>query len=810
MDLFSDVRFGFRTLRRSPGFALTAIVTLALGAGATTAVYSVADGMLWKPVPLPRIDRLAMLVQLDPDDPRDYWSITPADLADIRDQSASFQDIATWDYQEANIVDAGGEPERVVQVRVSANFFDLLGVPPARGRGFLPGDDQPGQERKVVLGDSLWRRRFAADPDIVGKTIRLDDRNFVVTGVMPPRFDFPKTVQLWTPLALQPDERNSRTSDLLRPVCLLAPRVPVDQARAEIQGIGARLAARYPATNKNRRLTVVSLHRYLIGEYSYQYVLMLFGAVLFVLLIACVNVANLQFARAAGRSREVAVRAALGAGRGRVVRQLVTESVLLSLAGAALGLPVAAWGLDLIRAGMPAEVEKFIIGWREIQLDSRALAFTFSAAVLSGILAGLAPALQASRPNLVEALKEGSRGSSSGRGKYRLRGLLVGAEVALAVVLLVGATLMVRGFHALVNQSTSFEPATMLTLRLSITAGRYPQPHQQAAFYRGVLDRVAALPGVRSAMAVTAMPYSDHYSGRWFTIEGQPPEPGNQPEGMYQAVSPNYFATLHIALRAGRLLSPQDGPDTLRVAVISRRMAEMWWPGEPLPVGKRFKAGKPDSDAPWMTIVGVVDDVPHGIYDRTPRETVYVPFVQAPRADMDIGVRAAGDPLPLAPAVTAAIRSVDREQPVSDIATMEILRHREALGLNYVAVMMAVFGVLALVLAAVGVYGVASYLVTGQTHEIGIRMALGAPRNGVLAMVFRRGLLSTAAGLAVGLALSYELARLMASLIFGIQANDPGTFAGIPLALLAIAAVAVYVPARRATRVDPVIALRDE
>jgi putative ABC transport system permease protein len=482
---------------------------------------------------------------------------------------------------------------------------------------------------------------------------------------------------------------------------------------------------------------------------------------------------------------------------------------LLSLSGALLGLLLAKWGLNMIRGGMPPEVERYILGWRQMELDGRALGFTLLASVMSGILAGLAPAWQCSRPNLTDALKEGGRGSSVGKARHRLRNILVAAEIALAVVLLVGAGLMVRGFGTLLNTGEQLEPATLLSMRLSLTDAKYHEPHQMAAFYRDVIDRIRPLPGVKSVAAATAMPYSQHSNGRGFTIEGRPVEPGQQPSGMWQAVSAGYFDTLHVALHGGRLLSETDGADSPRVVVINERMARQYWKNES-PIGRHIKLGIPDSKSPWMTIVGVVADVAHDTYDRAPRRAMYVPYVQAPILNMDIGVRTAGDPLRLAPAITAAIRAVDPEQPITGMRTVAKAIHNNAIGLNYMAVLMGVFGSIALVLSAIGVYGVMAYLVSEQTHEIGLRMALGAGRPSVLRMVFRRGFVTTLAGLLIGLPMAYGFARLMTSLIFGVSATDPVSFLGIPLMLIVASAVAIYVPALRAMRIDPIVALRYE
>jgi putative ABC transport system permease protein len=809
MSVWQDIRYGVRNLQNSPGFALTAAFTIALGIGATTSIFSLCDAMLWKPVPLPHLDRLMAIMQRDPSDPNDWDSATAADIDEIRRGNTSLSSLASWEGGLANLAGAGVAPDRVIQSLVSANFFEVVGVQPARGRAFQPDEDQPGRDREVILSDRLWHGRFGGDPNIVGRQIRLDDVPYTVTGVMPASYDFPLATEVWTPMALTPEQRNSRTAQTLQSIARLKPGRTVEQAEAEIDGIAARLERSYPDTNKNRRFLVWPLLKLLVGNETHQYLVMLLGSVLFVLLIACANVANLQFARATGRMREIAVRRALGAARWRVIAQLVTESVLLSFIGAAVGLLVAYWGISLIRGGMPAEIERYVLGFKDIQLDTRTLLFTLAAAVASGVLAGLAPAWQSSHPNLTAALREGGRGASTGKARQRVRNILVASEIALAVVLLVGAGLMVRGFKTMLDTGQAIEPETLLTLRLAITDNKYREKSQVTEFYRDVLERIQALPGVRSAAAVTTLPYSDHSSGRDFTIEGRTVEPGNQPHGMYQVASPEYFATLHVPLREGRFLLASDGPTAPPVVLISERMAQRWWKNES-PIGKRIRLGDADSKSPWMTIAGVVGDMPHNPYERAPRRTIYVPYQQQPALWMDIGVRTAGDPLLLAPSVTAAIRSVDPDQPITDMRTMAKNIHDRAIGLNYVAALMGVFGVIALLLSAIGVYGVMSYMVSEQTRDIGVRMALGAPRGSVLAAVFRRGLVVTGAGLAVGLPIAYALARLMASLIYGVTATDPATFVGIPLALIGAAALAIYVPARRAMKIDPILALRYE
>ena len=809
MTFWQDVRFGIRNLRKAPAFALTAAFTIALGIGATTAIFSTCDAMLWKPNPLPHMNTLVAVLQREPGSDDDWDQVTPGDIGDIRREAPSLASLASWQGGLANIAGSGSPPDRVFQALVSANFFDVAGVQPARGRAFQPGEDQLGREHEVILSDSLWHTQFAADPNIVGRMIRLDDVPYTVTGVMPPGFDFPQATQVWTPMALKPDQQVSRVYQTLQSIARLKPGHTVQQAAAEVDGIARRLEKAWPQSNTKRRFWVWPAIRFLVDSYTRQYLVMLLGSVIFVLLIACANVANLQFARATGRLREVAVRRALGASRWRLIAQLVTESTLISITGAAFGLVIAQWGMRMIREGMPPEIERFILGWKDIHLDGRALLFTLLAALASGILAGLAPAWQSSHPNLTETLREGGRGASTGRSHRRLRSILVAGEIALAVILLAGAGLMIRGFRALVDTGRSMEPDTLLTLRLAITDNKYKEKPQVADFYRRVLERVQALPGVRSAVAITALPYSPHSNWRDFTIEGRQVEPGNNPSGMYQATSPEYFDTLHVPLLEGRVLRAGDGASAPGVAVISKRLADRWWKGES-PIGKRIRLGEADSKEPWKTIVGVVGDMPHNPYERNPRPMIYVPYQQEPALWMDIGIRTAGDPLLLGQAVTTAVHSVDPDQPVTDMHTMTKSIHDRAIGLNYMAALMGVFGALALLLSAVGVYGVMAYMVSEQTRDIGVRIALGASQGSVLSAIFRRGLLVTAAGLAVGLPIAYALARLMASLVFGVATYDPITFIGIPLTLLGAASLATYLPAWRATRIDPIVALRYE
>jgi putative ABC transport system permease protein len=808
--LLQDVRYALRMLRKNPSFTVIAAITLAMGIGVNTSIFSVADAILWKPVPLPEIDRITMVFE-QYNKHKDEWNIiAPATYLDWKSQNTVFERMCFYRWGNANLTSATGDPERVQSFLVSADFFDALGVKAAFGRTFRPEEDQPGRDDVAVMGYGLWVRRFAADAGIIGSAVQLDGRTYKVIGVMPKDFVFPMTAELWMPLAFTPQDRNQRQARMLFPVARLKPGVTESQARTEMERIALRLQQQYPNSNKNWGATLIPLHKFMIGEMAEQYTFILLGAVCFLLLIACANVANLQFARATGRMREVAVRTALGASRWSIIRYLLTESVLISLLGAILGLAIAFWGVDLIRGSMPPDVMRFILGWKEIRVDARALSYTLALSVLAGIISGLAPALQSSRPNLNEALREGDRGSSTGRARSTLRNALVAVEIALAMVLVVGAGLMVKSFTNSIGIEKFMRPATLLTMRISLPESLYKDGHRVRAMFQQMVVRFEGLPGVQSAAAVTSIPHSGFNSGRFITLEGKPaPAAGEQPSAQNQSISPAYFRTVGLPFRKGREFTSQDGPEAPSVAILSARLVQRFLPGEE-PIGKRIKFGDYNSKSPWMSIVGVVDDVKQSIWDRQSRPTVYVPSAQVPVRSTGIVVRAAGDPLALGAGVRSAVRNLDSDLAVFDLKTMERVIHEEAVGLNYMAVLMGVFGALALLLSAMGVYAIMSYSVTERTHEIGVRIALGAKNGDVLSAVMRRGSVTALIGLVVGLGLAFALARLISSLLFGVSANDPAIFAGNALVLAAAAALATYIPARRATKVDPIVALRYE
>jgi len=807
--LWQDIRFAFRTLRKSPGFTAIALVALGLGIGANTAIFSVADAFLLKPVKLPDAQHLLVVLEQSPNQTRDSTSIAPANFLDWKQQATSFEPMAAWQWDDLNLTGVG-LPEKVQGFSASSNFFTLCGVQPFIGRAFLPGEDEPGHDGVVVLSQRLWERRFGSDPNLLGQTIHLDSKPYTVIGIMPRSFNFPMTAELWVPLALTPQQWQSRSSHTLLALARLKPGATLESANAEMAAVTRRLSDAYPATNRNWRARVMPLTVFIVGDDTRAYTFLLMGAVGFVLLIVCANVANLQFVRGASRQKEVAIRAALGGSRWRVMRQLVTESMMLGTGGATLGLVFAEWAIALILANMPADVAKFISGWDEIRLDGRALAFTILAAIVAGIVAGLLPALETTRLDVNSVLKEGGRSSSSGRGRHKLRDILVITQVASAVVLLVGAGLIVRGFRSLMDLNQGYEPDSLLTMQLNLPDAKYDSPQKMAAFYGQVLERLGALPGVREAGAATSIPLANDQSDQYFTREDQPWRDASELRAVTsQVISPNYFQLMRISLVRGREFTDADASAAPGVALVSQSMARAYWPNKDA-IGHRLKVGANDSKNPWLTIVGIVADVKMDWSDQGPEYAMYRPYRQAPRDFTSLMVRTAGDPMALVSAVRSAVAGVDEEQPISEMKPMTQAVKESIVGIAYVSVMMGVMGVMALVLAAVGVYGVMAFAVQQRTHEIGIRMALGAQRRDVLRLVVGGGLLLTAIGLLAGLPLSLALAHLLAGLIYGIGATDPVTFIGCGLILIAVAFVACWIPARRAMRTDPVVALRYE
>ncbi len=676
----------------------------------------------------------------------------------------------------------------------------------------MPEEEQVGKDQEIILSYGLWERRYASDPNILGKKLKVDGKSFEIVGVMAKGFDYPKPAEAWVPLSFDVKSRAVRDSRYLWVLARLKPEVSVAQASAEMHTIAARQAAAYPDSYKGWNLRVMTLSHFATDDLTRQFTFLLLGAVGFVLLIACADVANVQFARVTGRHKELAVRTAMGASRSRIIRQLLTESVLLSLAGATLGLLLATWWVALIMNHMPPEVGRYIAGWNTISLDSNAFLFTLAVALVSGILSGIAPSWLHSQTNISETLKESGRGASTGPSRHRLRSVLVIGEIALALVLLVGAGLLVKGFGALISVHENYHPESVLTLTLNLPEEQYQKQPGRVAFHEQVLQRLAAIPNVQSAALATYVPYANGGGTGLspFTIEGRAPEErGESTSTIVETISPNYFRLMSIGLRDGRELNDSDGNSTQPVAVISQNLAKRYFPGQN-PMGKKIKVGKKDSDSPWLTIVGIVDDVHYSWIDKQELPTLYRTYRQAPQYYTSLVLRAQGDPKALIPAVRAAIAAVDPDLPLFDVMPFDKLISNSIVGIAYVAALMGIMGLIALVLASVGIYGVMSYSVGERTHEIGVRMAMGATSKDIQRLILRNGMFLTVVGMAIGLPLALGIAYALSSLLFGVKAADPFAFVGLPLLLAVVATVACYLPARRAVRLDPLAALRYE
>jgi putative ABC transport system permease protein len=806
--LWHDLRYGARLLLKDPGFTFIAVITLALGIGANSAIFSVVNALVLKPLPFEHLDRLVSIRESLPNQGLKATAVSPADFIDWRSQTTAFQELAAYRIRDITITSTG-EPELVRGAFISADFFSALKLNAVTGRTLLPEEDQPGRDQVVVLGYGLWQRRFAADPNVLGATITTGGRAVTVVGVLPPDFDYPFGTELWMPLALAPPQMTERRTRSLYVLAHLKPGVTVAQAHAEMLAVARRIEEQYPQTNAGLSVAVVPLSDQQ-AEFTRPLLSVLIGMAGFLLLIACANVANLLIARATTRRKEIAIRAALGASRRRIVRQLMTESFLLSSLAGLLGLLLSVWAVDLIKASLPPDIAKFVAGWKEIGVDSRVLVFTLGVAFLTTLIFSLAPALEASRLDMNETLKEGGKSGATLRGG-RARRVLVAAEMALALVLLVGAGLMVKGFWRIFDVFQGAQPDRILTLQTPLPETKYQDQRKIAEFYQQVIERMKPLPDVQSVSAASNTPLSNSPSPSMeLIIEGRPPlPPGERQLADVLVISPDYFATIGAPLVTGRDFSDGDGPEAPPVVIISQLTARRYFANDD-PLGRRIKRGGPTADAPWLTIVGVVADVKQSWFDKDIRPQVYLPYGQSPRAKMTLLVRTSSDPMSLVASARAQIRSVDSDQPIDDIKTMAQLFRDEASPFRFAAVLMLVFGAMALVLAAVGVYGVMSYSVGQRRHEIGIRVALGARARDVLWLIVGQGIKTAALGLAIGLPLALGLSRLMASLLFGVVALEYAILIGFVALLAGVAFLSSYIPAHRAAKVDPMVALRYE
>ena len=801
--LWQDLRYGFRTLTKNPGFSFIAVVSLALGIGANTAIFSVVNAVLLKPLPFMEPERLVMVWEDASAIGFPRSDVAPANYVDWKAQNQTFEDVAALNWKNFNLT-GDGEPERILSHGVTANFFPLLGIQPVTGRNFSVEEDKPGADKVAILSYGLWQGRYGGDRAIVGRDVLLNDEKYAVVGVMPAGFQFLQgDIGVWVPVALTQYQLADRDNHYLTIVARTKAGVSIEQAQTDISTISQRIARDYPDDAANLKSAVVSMREQLAGKVR-RPLIMLLVAVGFVLLIACANIAGLLLSRAAARRKEIAVRTALGASRVRIIRQLLTESTLLAGLGGALGLLVAVLSFTLLKQLIPAEM----VLSAGLNIDLPVLGYAMGVSLLTGIVFGLAPALQASKIDLNQALKQGGGRTSFSASGHKLRSAFVVAEVALALVLLIGAGLLIKSFSRIQSVSPGFESKGVLTMQLSLPAFKYREAPQIKSFFETTLEGIRALPGVQSAGAVSDLPLSGSVHSGSFNIEGRLAPDGEEgPHADIRSATPDYFRTMKIPLISGRFFTERDLRESEPVAIIDETLAQRYFPGED-PLGKRveFQPGKPI----WRQIVGVVGHLKHKALDADYMDQLYSPHAQVSNFNMFLVVRSATDPLSLTSAVREVVSTVDKDQPVYKVRTMDQLLSTSLAQRRLAVILLGVFAAVALMLAAVGLYGVISYGVTQRTNEIGIRMALGAEHIQIFKMVLSEGIGLTIVGIGLGLIGAFGLTRVMTSMLFGVTATDPWTFAVIPLVLGVVALAACFVPARRATRVDPMVALREQ
>src|SRR5438132_10320436 len=802
-SLFKDIRFGVRSLLKRPGFTAIAIITLALGIGANTAIFSVVNALLLRPLPFKEPARLAQVWEANFKRGQNTKEVSYPNFADWRDQNQVFEQIAAYTDRTFNLTGTA-EPEQIQGEIVSPSLFPLLGIRPVLGRVLLPEEDYPNKVFSVLMSERLWRYRFNSDPQIIGQTIRLDSESFTVVGVVPnitDLFDLQTDTELWVPIS-HSFGFNNRYGHYLDVVARLKPGVTREQAQANMDTIAGSLAAQYPFSNTDHSVRLVPLQQQIVGDFKLA-VLVLLGAVLFVLLIASANVANMLLARAASRKREIAIRTALGASRWRIVRQLLTESLLLSALGGAVGLLLALWGVYLLIAFGPPALPRA----REVAVDGRVLVVTFGVSLPTGIIVRFLRALQASKPDLNETLKESGRSAMGSAGHRRARSLLVVSEIALSLVLLVGAGLLMRSFLKLQAVNPGFNPNNVLTMKVSLRGPNYQKAEPIIAFHDQLLNQIKALPGVQSVATRSYIPIApdDGYANLSFAIEGRLPGPANRSNAFYNAVSPDYFQTMEIPVLKGRPFDARDDRKAQNAIIINETLARRYFPGED-PVGRRMTLNdKNPQEEDWATIVGIVKDTKPRAQDLTssPVTEMYMPFAQQPQSSMALIIRATNKPESVVAAVRREVQALDKNQLVHSIRTLESVMSEAVAAPRFRTSLLGVFAVVALILAVAGIYGVMSYAVTQRTREIGIRMALGAPAAEVLKLIVRSGTGPVLLGVALGLAGVIGLTRLMASLLLGVTPTDALTRATVSASLILVALIACCLPARRAARADP-------
>lgn len=804
--VFQELRFAVRVWLRDPRFTVVAVITLMLGIGANSIIFTILSSVVLRPLPYPDADRLVQIWESNPRQQINKDTVSPHNFMDWREQSKSFEQLTASRYSAFNLT-GDYEPERLVGASVSSGFFTVLGVTPVLGRNFLAEEDTAGKNRVAILSHGLWSRRFGSDPGLIGRTLTLNGESYTVIGIMPPDFQFPVSVELWTPMAIDLN-RVERGNHILNVIGRLRPDVTLQSAQAEMNAIAQGLEQQFPDTNAGRGVNLIKLHEEVVGNVTIIFSV-LFGAVALLLLIACVNIANLLLARATARQKETAVKLALGASRLRLIRQSMLETLLLAMLGGGLGLLLAYWGTDVLVSLFEVHLPRA----NEIQVNGQVLTFTFTVSLLVGVLLGLAPVLGVINPDINEALKESGRGATGRR--QRLRSVLVVSEFILALVLLNGAGLLLNSLYRLQQVNPGFTRENAVTMQISLPRSRYAEGQQQIEFFRQLLERIVSTPGVQYAGAVSDLPFSQSRTSGSFEIEGRPMvKPGESLIADSRIATPDYFRSMGIQILKGRDFAATDGKQSPGVAIINQTMARRYWSDES-PIGKRLIIGSPEERALyggpiWREIVGVVGDVKHDTLDAEAAPEIYVPYLQSPIPRMSLVVRAVGDPGSLIPAIRSAMQSIDPQQPLYNVSTMEERVWQSVSTRWMITLLLVAFAAVALILAAIGIYGVISYSIIQRTQEIGIRMALGAQTGDVLKLIVGQGMVLTLTGVGLGTVAALALNRFISSLVFGISTTDLTTLASVSVLLVAVAFIACYVPARRATHISPMMALKYE
>jgi putative ABC transport system permease protein len=804
-EMFQDLRYGARMLLKHKGFTAVAVLTLALGIGANTAIFTVINSVLLRPLPLSQPERL-MLIRETKVPQFSSFAVASGNFLDWIRQNTTFERLVAIHPGSLNLTSAGN-PVRLRSMNVTDGFFAMLGVQPQLGRGFTSEEHQPGRNTAAVLSHGLWQQQFGANPAILNQTIQLDGRSYTVVGIMSSTFQFwDRDTELWIPIAFTPQQAQQRLGhSLSRVIGQLKPGITPEQGRAELIAIADRLALQYPESNKGWSVMLVPLQEFMVRDIK-PALMVLIVAVSFVLLIACANVANLLLARATGRYKEIAIRTALGAGRERIIRQLLTESALLAAAGGAGGLLLAKFGLDMLLALVPQGLPRM----DEVSLDGRVLVFSAAVTLLTGIVFGLVPALQASKPNLNDAMKVSGRGATEGGKRQLMRSTLVVMEIASTLLLLLGAGLMIKSFWRIQSVDPGFIPENALTASISLPRQKYIDDAQRASFFHQLLEKVNALPGVQAVGITSLLPLSDDDYVISFDRQDRPPLPaGEDPSTNFFAVNPDYFKAMGIRLLRGRLFTNTDTKDSLPVTVINETMAKKIYADEDA-IGKRFTFDDRAKNPKWFEIVGIVNDVKHYGLDKATSLQTYVPFEQLTFSRMTIVTRTTGNPTALSAAIRNAVLSIDKELPLSNIRPLDVYVSTSIAQRRFSMILLGVFAAVALALSAVGIYGVLSYAVTQRTNEIGVRMALGAQTADIMRMIVGHGMRLVSIGVGIGLVAAFGLTRLLQTLLFGVSVTDPPTYLVIVVFLVLLALLACWIPARRATRVDPLTALRLE